>query len=346
LYAEENAIVIRVGVYGATGYTGIELLRILKRHPQAEVSFATSRSHAGASIRDVVPVPWDLLLMSDAEVDPAAVDVVFCCLPAGSAATQVALVMQTPATKAIDLSADFRLKDVAIYQKWYKLDHPAVDLVERAEYGLPEIYRERIRGSRLIANPGCYPTSVLIGLFPLLQRGLAADAPIIVDSKSGVSGAGRGLNLRAHFVEANENLTPYGIGRSHRHWPEIEQEIVASGGPSNQLIFSPHLLPVSRGILSTIYVTLNTDVDSDSLNKLYQEIYANEPFVWVLPYGQMATLAHTVNTNRCAVSISLVSPRQAIMVASIDNLIKGAAGQAVQNMNLMFGLDESAGLVV
>ena len=336
---------IRVGIYGATGYTGIELLRILRRHPMTEIGFATSRSHAGASIRDVFAVPWDITLVSDAEVDPANVDVVFCCLPAGSAAAQVATTMQAPDTKVIDLSADFRLKSAVAYTQWYKLEHVAPDLLLAAQYGLPETNRDCIRGARLVANPGCYPTSILLGLYPLLKHRMVADAPIIADSKSGVSGAGRGLNLRSHFVEANENLVPYNLGQAHRHWPEIDQEIAHLGGPAQRLIFSPHLLPVSRGILSTIYLTLEAPCDVMELVDLYRETYAGEPFVWVLPFGQMATLAHVVGTNRCAISVSLPSPHQMIVVSTIDNLLKGAAGQAVQNMNLMFGWDETMGLV-
>ena len=336
---------IEVGIYGATGYTGIELLRILKRHPMTEIRFATSRSYAGAPISEVFPVPWDIPLVGDAEVDSASVDVIFCCLPAGSAAAQVATAMQTADTKVVDLSADFRLKSAVTYAQWYKLEHTAPELLPVAQYGLPETNRVHIRDARLVANPGCYPTSILLGLYPLLERGMVANAPIIADSKSGVSGAGRGLNLKSHFVEANENLTPYNIGHAHRHWPEIDQEIAHLGGPAEQLIFSPHLLPVNRGILSTIYLTLEEPCDAIKLMDIYREVYANEPFVWVLPTGQMATLAHVVNTNRCAISVSLVSPHQVIVVSTIDNLLKGAAGQAVQNMNLMFGYDETMGLM-
>ncbi len=336
---------VRVGIYGATGYTGVELVRILRQHPNAEIKFATSHSHAGERLADVFPVPWDISLVDENEADLDQVDAIFCCLPAGAAMAQVAGALSDSGIKAIDLSADFRLQDPEVYRKWYRLEHTAPDLLPEAQYGLPEIYRRQIGQSRLIANPGCYPTSVLLALYPLLKEGLLADAPLIADSKSGVSGAGRGLNLRSHFVEANENLTPYSIGQAHRHWPEIAQQIQALGGPGGKLIFSPHLLPVSRGILSTVYVQQDENLTADSLHDLFADTYTSEPFVWVLPSGQSATIAHAALTNRCVLSVTLVSPGQAIIVSTIDNLLKGAAGQAVQNFNLMFGLDETTGLV-
>ncbi|MCX7840594.1 MAG: N-acetyl-gamma-glutamyl-phosphate reductase, partial [Anaerolineae bacterium] len=229
-------------------------------------------------------------------------------------------------------------------KKWYGLDHHAPDLLPHAVYGLPELHRARIKDARLIANPGCYPTSVILGLAPLWRAG-ATDATVIVDSKSGVSGAGRKPTLTVHFCEVNENLAPYNIGRVHRHLSEMEQELQAIN-PRASLIFSPHLLPVTRGILSTMYVHLNDGWDDARLRDLYIETYRNEPFVKVLPRGQIATLAHSVNTNFCTISIHYVADvHQAIVCATIDNLIKGASGQAVQNMNLMFGVEETTALI-
>jgi N-acetyl-gamma-glutamyl-phosphate reductase len=336
---------IRVGVYGASGYTGLELLRILRRHPQVELVFATAQSHAGSSLRDVFPVPWDIPLIAEAEADCSAADAVFCCLPAGKAMEAVALAHRHH-VRAIDLSADFRLADAQVYAQWYGIPHSVPELLPLAVYGLPELYRAQIKEASIVANPGCYPTSVLLALYPLLKEQLLPpNRPIVVDSKSGVSGAGRSPTLKTHFVEANENLSPYNIGRKHRHLPEMEQEIVRLGGPSGQLIFTPHLLPVNRGILSTIYVSVPEVSAPEALHALFSETYAAEPFIWVLPPGQPATLAHAVYTNRCVLSLTQPMPGQLIICSAIDNLIKGAAGQAVQNFNLMFGLDETTGLV-
>ena len=336
---------IRVGVYGASGYTGLELLRILHRHPQVQLVFATAQSHAGSLLRDVFPVPWDIPLVAEAEADCTKVDAIFCCLPAGKAMEIVALAHRHH-VRAIDLSADFRLADAQTYAQWYGIPHSAPELLPLAVYGLPELYREQIKHAPIVANPGCYPTSVLLALYPLLnEQLLLPDRPIIVDSKSGVSGAGRSPTLKTHFVEANENLSPYNVGRKHRHLPEMEQEIARLGGPSAQLIFTPHLLPVNRGILSTIYVSVPETASIEMLHSLFCQIYAGEPFIWVLPLGQLATLAHAVHTNRCVLSLTQPMPGQLIICSAIDNLVKGAAGQAVQNFNLMFGLDEITGLV-
>ncbi len=335
---------IKVGIYGATGYTGFELIRILRRHPDVSMAFATSETWAGARLSDVFPVPYDLPLISGAEADPGAVEAVFCCLPHGAAMTTVAAARASGA-KVIDLSADFRLVDAAVYEAWYGLAHTAPQLLEEAVYGLPEIYRDRVAQSSLVANPGCYPTSVLLALYPLLQAGLVTDGPIIADSKSGVSGAGRKPSLKTHFVEVGDNFSPYNIGRAHRHLPEMAQEVGRLGGQGDALIFSPHLTPVSRGILSTIYVPVSTSVTVQSLHNVYYETYAGEPFVWLLPEGDLATMAHAVHTNRCALSLTPAGPGQLIVCSAIDNLLKGAAGQAVQNFNLMFGLEETLGLV-
>jgi len=336
--------VIRVGIYGAAGYTGLELMRILRGHPAVSIELATAQSHAGARLSDVFPVPWDVRLVAETDADPGVVDAVFCCLPAGAAMAQAARARAAGA-KVIDLSADFRLRDPAAYRQWYGLEHNAPHLLSQAVYGLPEVHAAEIRGAGLVANPGCYPTSVLLGLYPLLKAGLIEHWPIIADCKSGVSGAGRTPNLKTHFVEANENLSPYNIGRSHRHLPEMEQEIERLGGAARPLIFAPHLVPVSRGMLSTLYVAVPDTFAPATLHKLFAETYCGAPFVWVLPEGQLASMAHAVRTNRCVLSLTLAGPGQLIVCSAIDNLVKGAAGQAVQNFNLMFGLDESAGLV-
>ncbi len=334
---------IKVGIYGATGYTGFELIRILRRHPDVSLAFATSETWAGARLSDVFPVPYDLPLVSGAEADPGTVDAVFCCLPHGAAMTSVAAARAAGA-KVIDLSADFRLNDRALYEEWYGLAHTAPQLLQEAVYGLPEVYRDRVAETSLIANPGCYPTSVLLALYPLLRAGLIADGPIIADSKSGVSGAGRKPSLKTHFVEVDDNFSPYNIGRAHRHLPEMAQEVGRLGGQGEALIFAPHLTPVSRGILSTIYVPVSPSVTLQTLHNVYREAYAGEAFIWLLPEGGLATMAHAVHTNRCALSLTAAGPGQLILCSAIDNLLKGAAGQAVQNFNVMFGLEETLGL--
>jgi N-acetyl-gamma-glutamyl-phosphate reductase len=336
--------VIKVGVYGATGYTGLELIHILRRHPNVSIAFATSESWPGSHLSDVFPVPDDLPLVSEADADPGSVEAVFCCLPHGAAMATVAAARSAGA-RVVDLSADFRLLDRTVYEEWYGSSHTAPDLLAEAVYGLPEVYRQQIKGANLVANPGCYPTSILLALYPLLRGGLLGQGPIISDSKSGVSGAGRKPNLKTHFVEANENLSPYSIGRAHRHLPEMAQQITQWGADGGRLLFAPHLTPVSRGILSTLYVPVSPSLSLDRLHDAYQQIYADEPFVWLLPAGQLATMAHAVHTNRCALSLTLAVPGQLIACSAIDNLLKGAAGQAVQNFNLMFGLDETLGLI-
>ncbi|MBK9944019.1 MAG: N-acetyl-gamma-glutamyl-phosphate reductase [Kouleothrix sp.] len=333
---------LQVGIYGVTGYAGYELLRWLGRHPQARVAFAVSESQAGKSLADVYPGPLDMPLIAPDDAPLGQVDLVFLGLPHGVAAT-TARRARAAGVRVIDLSADFRLATPAAYKRWYGHDHPAPELLP-APYGLPELNRAALRDAALIANPGCYPTSVLLGLAPLLRAGIA-DPTIIVDSKSGVSGAGRVPKLNTSFVEVSENLAPYSIGRVHRHVGEMEQEAARmSSGPAPQIIFTPHLLPISRGILSTMYVRIPAAWGEAQVRALYAEQYAGEPFVRVLPQGQLATIAHTTHTNMCAISLTLAAPGLLIVVASEDNLVKGAAGQAIQNMNVMFGLDETTGL--
>jgi N-acetyl-gamma-glutamyl-phosphate reductase len=333
----------KIGIFGATGYTGYELVKLLGNHAQAEIVFATSRSNAGQCLSDLYPCPYDVALVLPEQARLDQVDVAFFCLPHGESMPAVQDACEA-GVRAIDLSADFRLHDAAVYRQWYKLDHVAPDLLSRAVYGLTEVYRPQIASADLVACPGCYPTGALLALYPLAKGGYLASPRVIVDAKSGVSGAGRKLALTSHFVEVNENFNPYNIGRSHRHLSEIEQELQAWGGAELRVTFAPHLLPVTRGILSTIYVTLQDGWSIARLIDLYKETYAAEPFMHVLPAGRLASLAHAAHTNRCVFSFAEAGGNDFIIVSAIDNLIKGASGQAVQNMNLMFGLEETMGL--
>lgn len=334
---------IRVGIYGATGYTGLELVRLLQHHSAAEIAFATSTSQAGKTLRQVFPAAPAIPLVAAEDARLETVDVVFLCLP-HAAAAESAVVALASGKRVIDLSADFRLRDSHVYREWYGHTHPAPALLEEAVYGLTEVFRDDLRAARLVANPGCYPTSVLLALRPLLVSGLAIDGPIIADSKSGVSGAGRTPTQATHFVEVAENFSAYKIGRAHRHLPEMEQAIAWWREDAPPLVFSPHLLPVPRGILSTIYVSLVEEVAESDLRMEFHKYYDSEPFVEVLPPGELASLAHVNYTNRCVIGLTLAG-RTLILTSAIDNLIKGAAGQAMQNMNVMFGCPETTGLL-
>jgi N-acetyl-gamma-glutamyl-phosphate reductase len=331
---------IDIGIIGATGYTGLELLRLLGRHRSARVAWLTSESSGGLHLGDVFALPPALGALPLQPLDQVSlgVDLVFCCLPHVAAQAPVAAARAAGA-KVIDLSADYRLRDAATYEKWYAHPHAYPALLSEAVYGLPELHRAEIAGASLVANPGCYPTSIILGLAPLARAGWLSGT-VIADSKSGVSGAGRKPSLKTHFVEANENVSPYSIGRAHRHLAEMEQEI---GG---LIVFSPHLVPVNRGIVSTIYATLPEGVAEAEVRHAYATLYRDEPFVYLLPPGQVATMAHTAGTNTCAIGLTFVeAARTLIVTASIDNLIKGASGQAVQNMNVMYRWDEAMGLV-
>lgn len=333
---------VKMGVFGATGYTGVELVQILARHPAVEIAFVSSASYAGQMLTAVFPQAPSIPLLAPENVSLDAVDLVFLCLPHGAAAETAVLALNA-GVRVIDLSADFRLKDAAVYAAWYGVPHPAPELLAEAVYGLTEFARPQLRAARLVANPGCYPTSILLAVQPLLAAGLITGT-LIADSKSGVSGAGRAPRPHTHFVEVAGNFSPYSIGQSHRHWPEIVQGLGMLQENPPDLIFSPHLLPVPRGILSTIYAPLRTGWRSGDLHALYGETFRGEPFVQLLPQGELATLAHVVHTNRCAIGLAQAGDTL-IITAAIDNLVKGAAGQAVQNMNVMFGLAETSGLV-
>ncbi len=342
----------RAGIAGATGYTGSELVQWIQRHPALEVGWITSENSAGKRLSDVHPVPWDYPLMPLAEGFNHApeVDVVFLCLPHGES-IEAAKRFAATGVRVVDLSADFRLPDAAAYKKWYGKEHTAPELLASFVYGLCEVNRSQLRGAQLIANPGCYPTSVNLGLYPLAKAGWLG-ARVIVDSKSSVSGAGRSLKLPYLFVEANENMSPYSVGYRHRHIAEMELVLNGAGDyPADfRFTFTPHLLPINRGILSTMYVSVPVGVSHADVRELYCTIFAGEPFVHVLPPDQLATVRHVANSNRCAISITPANPDDLdgpdyIIVAAIDNLVKGASGQAIQCFNVAAGLPETMGLI-
>ncbi len=334
---------IRAGIFGATGYTGYELVQILSKHPAAEIVFATSQSNAGQTLDAMYPQAPRLPLILGEDAPLNQVDVVFLCLP-HAAAAETAVSALRSGGKVIDLSADFRIKDVATYEMWYKVTHPAPELLAEAVYGLTEFARDALAHTRLVANPGCYTTTSLLALQPIMAAGVQVNGDIIIDAKSGVSGAGRNPAANTHFMAVTDNLSPYKIGRAHRHLPEMEAIIKQWNPAAPNLIFSPHLLPVPRGILANLYVPLAEPWSEADLRQLYLDTYANEPFVRVLRQGDLATLAHVTYTNRCAISLTLAG-NMLILTSATDNLIKGASGQAVQNMNVMFGLDETSGLI-
>ncbi len=335
---------IRVGVFGATGYAGYELVQLLRGHPNVRLVFATSEQSAGGRLCDAYPCfdSLDLVRAEDAPLDE--VDCVFCSLPHGASMGTVQRARRA-GVRVIDLSADFRLATPDLYREWYRVSHEAPELLAGAVYGLPELHRDRIRAAGLVANPGCYPTSVILGCYPLARTGLLADGHVIADAKSGVSGAGRSPSLTTHFCEANENLSPYSVGHVHRHVPEMEQELARAAGRPVHVTFVPHLVPVNRGMLTTLYVCVPPEHDLAGLISLYREAYGAEPLVRVLPEGKVATMRWAEQTDRCVLSLhSAGRPGEFVIISAIDNLGKGAAGQAVQNMNLMFGLPETAGL--
>ncbi len=330
---------ITVGIYGAAGYAGQELVDLLAVHPQAELSFATSNQDAGQ------PVPGTALTYTPHDAAPLeSVDVIFLAMP-HAASAPLAARAAAAGVKVIDLSADLRMSTPEAYEAWYGLPHPNPELLP-VPYGLPELNRANLAYAPLIANPGCYPTATLLGLFPLLEsHALAPDAPIFVDAKSGVSGAGKAPKANTHFVEVFGNLSPYNVGRTHRHTGEIEQEIAKVDDTTGPLIFSPHLLPVDRGLLATIYVQLKAPWSAAEVQALYEDCYRDEPLIDVLPAGQLATLKHAVRKNNCAISVTVPTEKTVVIVSVIDNLLKGAASQAIQNLNLMFGLQETLGLL-
>ncbi len=345
---------VRVGVAGATGYVGIELLRLLRGHPAARVAAVTAESNQGKPLSEVFPHTTGLysseglaggLVAGPTEAEWLAdrCDVVFMALPHG-AAMKLAPALLAAGKKVVDLGADFRLRSAAVYTRWYKVEHTAVDALAGAVYGLPELYGEGVAAASLVANPGCYPTSCALAAAPLLSSGLVETRGIIFDSKSGVSGAGRSPGLGVHFGEVNENLKAYSVAGEHRHTPEIEQTLSDLAGEDILVSFTPHLVPMTRGILTTAYFTLRRPATTAEVIALFTEHYHGKPFVRVRTAGLPQT-KEVLGSNYCDLAPRVDERTGRVLVVSvIDNLVKGAAGQAVQNMNLMLGLDERTGL--
>ena len=334
---------IKVGIVGGTGYTGVELLRILAQHPQAALTTITSRKEAGMAVSDMFPNLRGRVNL--AFEDPATAplkqcDVVFFATPNGIAMTQARELLDA-GVRVIDLAADFRISDVPTWEKWYGMAHACPDLVAEAVYGLPEINRDKIKGARLIANPGCYPTAVQLGFLPLIEAGVVDRAYLIADAKSGVSGAGRKAEVHALFAEASDNFRAYGVA-GHRHLPEIRQGLARAAGEEVGLTFVPHLAPMIRGIEATLYARLTKDVD---LQALFEKRYRDEAFVDVMGPGTSPETRSVRASNMCRIAVHRPQGGDTVVVLSvIDNLVKGASGQAVQNMNILFGLPETLGL--
>ena len=336
---------IKVGIIGATGYAGVELVRILLRHPRAELAAVSSVSFEGQPISQIYPSLREICDMTcenaDAVIDRC--DVIFAALPHGLS-QDTAKACADAGKKFIDLGADFRLEDPEAYESWYQSEYRYDDLHKQAVYGLCEMFREDIQKTAIIGNPGCYPTSVALGLAPALKNHLVSPAGIVVDSKSGTTGAGRKPTQTTHFPDCADAFSAYKVA-SHRHTPEIEQTLSKLASEKATITFVPHLLPVNRGILSTIYARLNDGVTEEQLRAAYEAAYQNERFVRVMPKGQAVNIRHVQCSNYCDIQLYVDTHTNLLVVTSvIDNMVKGAAGQAVQNMNLLFGFDEAAGL--
>jgi N-acetyl-gamma-glutamyl-phosphate reductase len=334
---------VRVGVVGATGYTGVELLRLLARHPFVELVAVTSRGEAGRRVEELFPNLRGHVGLAFTEPDPARLaecDAVFFATPNGTAMHHAPGLLEA-GVKVIDLAADFRLRDAAEWSLWYGMEHASPELLAEAVYGLPELNREAIRDARLVANPGCYPTAVTLGFLPLLAQGTIEVAGLIADAKSGVSGAGRKAAVATAYAEVDESFKAYAVP-GHRHLPEISQTLAQIAGASVDLTFVPHLVPMVRGIHATLYGRLTGEAD---LQSLYEDAYRAEPFVDVLPAGAHPETRSVRGANHCRIAVHRPGNGGRVVVLSvIDNLVKGAAGQAVQNLNLMFGIEETAGL--
>jgi len=338
---------LRTAIVGASGYTGGELARLLSAHPSVKITAATSRQYDGQPLTRVFPhLKGSVdLVCKDMSVDEIVdlADFIFCAVPHKTAMNVVPPFLEA-GKKIVDLSADFRIRDVDVYEQWYQ-PHSAAHLLEEAVYGLPELYREKISTAALVANPGCYPTSITLALAPLLKAKLIDTGSIIIDSKSGTSGAGRAASVNSLFCEVTEGFKPYKVGGTHRHVPEIEQNLSALAGESVRVVFTPHLLPISRGILSTIYVELKAKVSLSELGESYQQWYRNEPFVRLLEPGDQPATQFVRGSNFCDLALTIEERTgRLIIISAIDNVVKGASGQAVQNMNLMCGFEETAGL--
>ena len=333
----------KVGIVGGTGYTGVELLRLLLPHPQIELTAITSRSEAGRRLDDLYPNlrgQTDLAFVEPTEDALAGCDLVFFATPHGVAMSQAPSLLAR-GIKVVDLSADFRLKNLAVFEQWYGMAHSAPDWAEKAVYGLPETAREHIAQAQLVAAPGCYPTAVQMALLPLLRAGVVDPSDLIADCKSGVSGAGRGANVGTLFAECSDSFKAYGVP-GHRHLPEIKQQLQQATDQSVGLVFTPHLTPMIRGIHATCYARLTRDVD---LQALYEDTYADEPMVDVMPPGSHPETRSVRGSNRLRLAVHRAPESDRVVVLAVeDNLVKGASGQAIQCMNLMLGLDEATGL--
>jgi N-acetyl-gamma-glutamyl-phosphate reductase len=338
---------LKVAIAGASGYTGLELIRLLDRHPDVEITSVTSEQSAGRLISDIFPSLRNRMDLVLEPLEPTAItakaDLIFTALPHQAAMAVVPTLLEA-GKRVVDLSADYRLNDPELYAAWY-CKHQNPELLPEAVFGLPELHRSEISQARLVANPGCYPTSVILGLKPLLEQGLVELDSIVADSKSGVSGAGRSAKLESLYCELNDSFKAYGVGGLHRHTPEIEQELSKLAGQQLAITFTPHLVPMDRGILSTIYARPASKVTIEQLHELYQQSYRSEPFVRVLDKGSFPSTAYVRGSNFCDIGVALDQrTNRIIIVSAIDNLVKGASGQAVQNMNLVCGFPETSGL--
>jgi len=338
---------IKAGIIGATGYVGEELVRILCRHPRVTGITVAAKDAQGQPMSRIYPHLAGFADMEILDLDRvpeliSSSDLVFIALPHGLSAPLARQILAA-GKLVIDLAADFRLPDQALYEQWYHAAHEAPDLLGEAVYGLPELFRSAIPAARLVANPGCFPTSALLALAPLMKHGLVEQDNLIVDSKSGVSGAGRTLGLGYHYSECNDNVRAYSVA-AHRHTPEISHYASVLAGSKVEVVFTPHLIPMTRGILSTIYGRLLRPMDAASLRQIYSDFYSGEEFVQLLGEGEWPETKWVQGTNRCCLGLTVAGQRRLIVVSVIDNLVKGAAGQAVQNMNLMFDLPEGLGL--
>ena len=335
---------LKIGIAGASGYTGIELVKLISNHPSAKLELITSSRYAGKPFSDIFPSMrnFDTPVCEALNPDALAgrVDLVFLALP-HKVSMDYAPQLVEKGIKVVDLSADFRFSDVSAYEGAYQ-PHGAKKLLSESVYGLCEIYKDQIKGARIIGNPGCYPTSILLPLIPLLKEKLICPEGLISDSKSGVSGAGRSLSLTSHFCEANESFMPYKVG-NHRHTPEINEQLSRHGNQDISITFVPHLVPLIRGMVSTIYGKLSSGITGDDITAAYEKYYKDKPFVRCLKQGEFPAMSHVKGSNFCDLGFH-VDNDQIIIVSAIDNLIKGAAGQAVQNMNIMSGFPEEAGL--
>ena len=337
---------VKVGIVGGTGYTGVELLRLLSAHPNVRLHAITSRKEEGMPVSAMFPNlrgHVDLAFSTPENAALTECDVVFFATPHGVAMAQARELIDA-GVKVIDLAADFRLQDTTVFEKWYKMPHSCPDILRESAYGLVELNRKNIAGARVIGNPGCYPTTVILGLAPLLEKKLVHTDNIIADCKSGVSGAGRKAEVGTLFSEASDNFKAYGVA-GHRHHPEITEQLTALAGADVKLTFVPHLVPMIRGMLSTIYVTIKDEALDTDFQALFEERYADEQFVDVMPAGSQPETRSVRASNTLRIAVSRpASGNQLIIIVIQDNLVKGAAGQAVQNMNLLFGLPEQAGL--